>query len=204
MQSRRREVPSSDWPRLARGLLLACAWLLAGLLLAAPRQARADTVDLPLLEAVQAEDGVLLSFTVRYELSKSLEQALLKGVPLYFVAEAHVYQRRWYWRDKQVGSANRTWRLAYQPLTRRYRIGFSGLSQSYDRLDDAVQAMQQMARWKIADEPRAGDDGYYVEFSYRMDMSQLPRPLQIGFGGEADWSLSVERKINVANEAPAH
>ncbi|HEY1393528.1 MAG TPA: DUF4390 domain-containing protein [Methylibium sp.] len=185
-------------------MLLACAWLLAGLLLAAPRQARADTVDLPLLEAVQAEDGVLLSFTVRYELSKSLEQALLKGVPLYFVAEAHVYQRRWYWRDKRVGSASRTWRLAYQPLTRRYRIGFSGLSQSYDRLDDAVQAMQQMARWKIADEPRAGDDGYYVEFGYRMDMSQLPRPLQIGFGGEADWSLSVERKINVANEAPAH
>ena len=41
---------------------------------------------------------------------------LLRGVPLYFVWQADVYRKRWYWTDKRVASAVRTLRLAYQPL----------------------------------------------------------------------------------------
>ena len=38
---------------------------------------------------------------------------------------------------------------------------------------------------------------YYVEFSFKLDTSQLPRPMQFGIGGQADWTLGVERTLRV-------
>ena len=38
------------------------------------------------------------------------------------VAEAQVLRNRWYWRDARIAKVERTWRLAWQSLTRQYRI----------------------------------------------------------------------------------
>ncbi|MGA0612237.1 DUF4390 domain-containing protein [Caldimonas sp. KR1-144] len=180
---------------LVAGLCLLLA--LGGLL--GPGSARAEGA--PVLQSFElshGEDGLMLGYVLDFDLSRPVEDALLKGVPLYFVARAEVLRSRWYWRDKRIGGAERNWRLAWQPLTRRYRLSQGSLSQSYERLDDALAAIQRASRWKIADaaalEP---DTRQYVEFSFRLDTSQLPRPLQIGIGGQADWSLTVERQAVV-------
>jgi hypothetical protein len=56
----------------------------------------------------------------------------------------------------------------------------------------------------VADSAALGNDsGHYLEFSLRLDTSQLPRPLQIGFGGEADWDLMLERTLPMVDSAPA-
>ncbi len=34
-----------------------------------------------------------------------------------------------------------------------------------------------------------------MELSYRMDTSQLPRPFQIGIGGQDDWDLAAESTV---------
>lgn len=175
--------------------------LVACLLVAWASPARAGNIDLPLIETSRTEEGVLLSFTVRFELTKAVEEALQKGVPLHFVAESELYRYRWYWRDKRVASASRSWRLAYQPLTRRYKVSFGSLSQTYESLSEALAAVQRVVRWRLADPLPAGDDNYYLEFRYRLDTAQLPRPLQIGVGGQADWDLSVERKLPVPEVA---
>lgn len=195
----RLEVPRSFWPPAVR--LAVAGWLLALLSLLLAPAAHAESVDLSLIETARTDEGVLLSFTANFELSKAVEDALLKGVPLHFVAEAELYRHRWYWRDKRAGRAMRSWRLAYQPLTRRYKVSFGGLSQNYESLSDALQAVQRSVRWRIAEPLPSGDDNYYLEFSYRLDTTQLPRPLQIGVGGQADWNLSVERKLAVPEVA---
>jgi hypothetical protein len=41
------------------------------------------------------------------------------------------------------------------------------------------------------------DARHYVEFSFRLDTSQLPSPMQIGLPGSAEWSLGVERTVRV-------
>ena len=54
-------------------------------------------------------------------------------------------------------------------------------------------------RWKIAEGAQIEEGSrHYVEFSFRLDTSQLPRPMQIGIGGQADWAMSVQRtqKLN--------
>jgi hypothetical protein len=32
-----------------------------------------------------------------------------------------------------------------------------------------------------------------VEFTYRLDTTLLPRPMQIGIGGQPEWTLLVEK-----------
>ena len=168
-------------------------WLAMGLTLL-PQPARADVPEITSFELLRQEDGLQLSFAVRFELSRGLEDALLKGVPLYFVADAELLRDRWYWFDRRVGKTSRTWRLTYQPLTRKYRVSLGGLNQSFDTLTDALYSVRRATGWKIA-EPSQIEDGsrHYVEFSYRLDTNLLPRPLQIGISGQPDWTLMVEK-----------
>ena len=170
-------------------------WLLACIvMLFVPLPTRAEPIELASFEVVRSEDGVLLSYSADFELPRSVEDALVKGVPLYFFAEAEIYQDRWYWRDRRVARASRSWRLTYQPLTRKYRVSTGGLNQSYDELADALASLRRGARWKIAEPGQVDEDSrHYVEFRFKLDTAQLPRPMQIGIGGQADWSLVVER-----------
>ena len=185
---------AGGWAAAVAGLVLICASLLW-----APA-ACANELGLNSFELVHTEDGVLLSYSVDLELSRSVDDALSKAVPLFFVAEAEVFRSRFYWRDQRVGYAVRRWRIVFQPLTSTYRVTFDGgLSQNYASRAEAFAAISRSARWKIAEGAQIEDGSrHYVEFSYRLDTAQLPRPMQIGIGGQADWSMSVQRtqKIN--------
>ena len=160
--------------------------------------AETQTPELSQFAVTRGEDGLLLDFAVRFDLPRSVEDALLKGVPLYFVADVDLFRERWYWRDQRINRVTRTWRLAYQPLTRTYRVSFGGLNQSFDSLADAVASVRRMSRWKLG-EPAQIEDGehYYVEFSYKLDTTLLPRPMQIGIGGQPDWTLQLEKTQRV-------
>ncbi|MBA4326778.1 MAG: DUF4390 domain-containing protein [Polaromonas sp.] len=156
------------------------------------------------LRMERSDDSVYLSATVRFELPMVVEDALLKGIPMFFVAEADIYRDRWYWYDKRVTTATRTMRLAFQPLTRRWRLNIlpgaisvtglrASLSQNYDTLSEAMAAIQRISRWRIADAAEIdATSTHKVEFRFRLDLSQLPRPFQIGVAGQRDWAISVE------------
>ena len=187
-------------PRAGRGAAALLMLLSLCLALAGAPSARAAEPELTSFELTHNEEGLLLSYGVDLELSRSVEEALSKEVALFFVAEAEVFRNRFYWRDQRVGHAVRRWRIVFQRLTSSYRVTFDGgLSQSYASRAEAFAAISRSARWKIAEAAQIEDGSrHYVEFSYRLDTSQLPRPMQIGIGGQADWTLSVQRtqKIN--------
>jgi len=167
------------------------------LVLLAPR-AQAEGVELSHLSTQRVEDGLELSFGTRFELPRPAEDALMKGVPIYFVAEVSIFRGRWYWRDARVARDARSWRLAWQPLTRQYKISTGGLNQSYQSLGEALASLRSLSGWRIAEPKDIDDDGrYYVEFSYRLDTSQLPRPMQIGLGSPQGWGLTVERVLTL-------
>jgi hypothetical protein len=162
--------------------------------------ARAEGVELQ-IGTERAEEGLLLNFSARYELSRPVEDALLKGVAIYFVADATLLRSRWYWRDERIARVSRSWRLTWQPLTRQYRVSTGGLHQSYATLPEALASLRGIAGWRVADARELDEDGrYYLEFSYRLDTSQLPRPMQIGLGSPQGWALSVERTLHLNND----
>jgi hypothetical protein len=155
------------------------------------------------LSVERTDEGVLLSASVRFELPTVVEDALTKGIPMFFLAEAAIYRDRWYWYDKRVAFAARHMRLSYQPLTRRWRlqvssspIGNSGLvfGQMFDTRDEALAAVQRISRWRIAESGDIDLDATHnIDFRFRLDVSQLPRPFQIGAVGQADWIILAVR-----------
>ena len=149
--------PSRPGALFARFLSLWATCLLALTLWIGSLPARAETPapELSQFAVSRNEEGLLLDFAVRFDLPHSVEDALLKGVPLHFVADASLFRERWYWRDQRVNRVTRTWRLAYQPLTRTYRVSFGGLNQSFDSLADAVASVRRMGRWKLTEQKRA-------------------------------------------------
>jgi hypothetical protein len=154
---------------------------------------------LTFLKAQKLEDAsVQLSYQTRLELPKAVEDAVLKGVPIFFTAEVHLFRSRWYWRDKRLGHASQTWRLAYQPLTRRYRLSAGSYSQSFEQLHEALAQIAAVSRWKVGEGLSAEDEGKsYVEFNLRLDTSQLPVPFQIGIEGQNDWQMKIEKTVKV-------
>jgi hypothetical protein len=194
----------------------AWSWLAAFILAlaclhAAPALAEGTNADVAQLQVDRTDDGLLLSATVHFDLPTVIDDALAKGIPMFFVAEASVFRDRWYWYDKRVASAARHMRLSYQPLTRRWRLqvsaapigGSSGLvlGQMFDSRDEALAAVQRVSRWRIADpgevEPEAA---YNVQFRFRLDLSQLPRPFQIGAVGQSEWSIQAVRNFRLLPE----
>lgn len=177
------------------------AWFTLGFVSQALAQTSAPEVTQ--LSTEQTGDALLLNAAVRFELSEALEEALQKGVPLIFVAEADIIRERWYWTNKKVASAARNLRLSYQPLTRRWRLTIGAglaasmelgmsLNQSFETLGAALAAVQRVSRWKIADSSTIEvGQKYRLDFSFRLDTTQLPRPLQIGTLGQSEWSISV-------------
>jgi hypothetical protein len=119
----------------------------------------------------------------------------MKSVPLFFVAEVEIFRDRWYWRDRRVAHAVRTWRIVYQPLTSTYRVTtVGGLSQSYSTRTEALGSFTRGSHWKVAEAGQIEEGAHhYVEFQFRLDTAELPRPMQIGIGGEPDWQLLVKR-----------
>ncbi|MGZ5207039.1 MAG: DUF4390 domain-containing protein, partial [Caldimonas sp.] len=55
----------------------------------------------------------------------------------------------------------------------------------------------RVSNWKIAEPGQIEEGRHYVDFQYRLDTTQLPRPMQIGISGEPDWQLSVKRTLRI-------
>lgn len=194
------------------------AWLLAALLCLAalpPAAAAGNGVQLNELQVERTEDGLLLSAQLAFSLPEVVEDALRKGIPVHFVVEADILRERWWWSDRRLVAARRYLRVAYQPLTRRWRLSVSSepiassnglgvsLSQHYDSLAEVMAAVERIARWRIADADALDGDGQqFLRFEFRLDLAQLPRTFRIGGVGPSDWALAVERRIELTPEPP--
>lgn len=190
------------------------AWLLAGLLclLPLPVAAAASAVELNELRVERVDDGVYLSAQLQLQLPSVVEDALDKGIPVHFVVEADILRERWYWSDQKLVSARRYLRVAYQPLTRRWRLNVSSepivntglgvsLSQHHDSLAEVMAAVERIARWRIADAAALEEGGrQFLRFQFRLDVGQLPRTFRIGAIGPSDWVVAVERRIELTPE----
>ena len=177
-----------------RGWLLGAAAL--ALQFGAETTAAAQGVELGTLKVSRADNELTLEYSARLTLSPSVEEALQRGVPMYFTAQAALYRNRWYWRDERVARIGRSWRVAFQPLTGTWRVSLGGLSQQHPSLSAALVPLSRVSGWKLADADRLEPgERYYVEFSFRLDQNQLPLPMQIDVG--ADYKLGIERTVRV-------
>jgi hypothetical protein len=180
-------------------------------LFAVPLAQAQNAVDLQQLRADRTANEVLVSASVGFDLPGVVEDALMKGIPLFFMLEADLLQERWYWSDKKVAGVQRQLRLAYQPLTRRWRVSATAapggdssqglaLSQNFDSLAEAMATIKQISRWKVGELGDSEGTKYRVEFRFRLDLGQLPRPFQIGAIGQSEWDIQASGRVPLRSE----
>ena len=188
------------------GIVKRGRWLCLVLSLILTGVAQANTpVELQELKLDRQEAALYMSGTWQFELPSALEDALLKGITLYFVTEVEIRQERWYFYNQRVSYAERHVRLFYQPLTRRWRVNISpqafnvsglgvSLGQSYDTAEDAINAVRRIALWRIANATDYNPDAKQtISINFKLDLKQLPRPMQIGLAGQSDWNISYNK-----------
>lgn len=188
-----------------RGWLAWWVWVVCFVGLTLPVQA----ASIQQLTLERTEEGLFLSSVIDLELGQAVEDALLRSVPIYFVAQAEVLRERWYWSDRRVASASRTYRLAYQPLTRRWRVSVSSgsgpgvglqyaLHQNHASLAQALATITRQSDWTLAEASRLeAGAAYRVDYRFKLDMALLPRPFQLGMNAQTDWNLDLRHSLDV-------
>ena len=190
----------------ARLLRASVATLLTALLAGQSGQVQADErigiISVALEPASSDVGGAVLNATFEFEMPQALEEAVQKGIAIYFNIEFELFRKRWYWLDRRVGSSTLTYRLSYSPLTRQYRLARGGLSQPFDSLEEALNLLKSVRNWKVIEKgalsPR---DDYDAQVRMRLDVAQLPKPFQVNAITSREWNLSSDwREVAVPPE----
>ena len=161
-------LPALRGRALLQHVLALALWMALGLGLSGAGVVRAQgTGTVSELRLAHSDEGLYLSAQLHFELPTLVEDALYKGIPMYFVLEAQVARERWYWADRQVAQAGRylLQRVAH------WKVAEPGTVT-----------------------PGAP---YNVRLAFRLDTSQLARPFQIGALGSNGWSLALEHRATV-------
>ncbi len=138
-------------------------WLLHGVLLAwlSIAMAHAEGISINKAEARKSEDGYQLSASFDINLTFAAQQALTRGIPLYFIGEFMLTRSRWYWLDEEVFRGAQTVKLSYNVLTRQYRLSRGALFQNFASFEDALNILARQGS-EIIPAGLVQDDGDYM------------------------------------------
>ena len=159
------------------------AWLLAA-------TAYAEGISVNKAEARLSEDGYQLSASYDVSLTFAAQQALTRGIPLYFVGEFSLTRSRWYWLDEVIFQGEQTVKLSYNVLTRQYRISRGALFQNFASFEDALNILSRQSSTAIPAGLLKKDGDYVAAVRLRLDTTQLPKLLQVNALTGKDWDLN--------------
>jgi hypothetical protein len=197
--------------------------LLAGLFAAS---AHADGISVNKVEIRLGEDGYQLSASYDINLNLVVKQALSHGIPIYFVGEFSLTHARWgwldtakqavwrtlphylvgdsprwSWLDKEIFKDEQTVKLSYSVLTGRYRIARGALFQNFASLEEALNILARQSSTVIPIELMQKNGNYLAAARLRLDIDQLPKPLQVNALTDNDWTLDSDWYHWVINPA---
>ena len=174
---------------------LAHALLAAATLLLAPGLAQAAEPGVAVHSATLdlTDDGWQLSTDFAVNFSPKLEEAVNRGVPLYFVVEFEVARPRWYWFDEKPIQGSVTYKVSYTPLLRQYRLSVGSVSQNFTTFEEVTRVLSRLHGLHVADR-NAFTNGvtYQAGVRMRLDTAQLPKPFQLDAFASRDWALSSD------------
>jgi len=144
-------------------------------------------------QLLTSDDGYSLSADFSVTLNPRLEEAVSRGVVLYFAADFELTRSRWYWFDEKVVRRSRTFQLSYHALTRQYRLSSGALHQSFASLNEALRVLSRVRHWQVIEKDEIqADSTYLASVRLRLDPSQMPKTFQVSALSNRDWSQSSE------------
>lgn len=173
--------------------LRSCLALLLALTLLQNAHA-AEGIEVEQAHLESSSEGYRLSATFAFDLNRGLEDAVTRGIPLYFTTEVEITRPRWYWFDAKVATESQTIRISYNVLTRQYHAAINGrLQLSFESLEEALSLVRRPNRWVVADNDDLKPGQLYdVAIRMQLDVAQLPKPFQVHALNSSDWRLTTD------------
>lgn len=181
--------------------------------------AQAQGISINKAEFRPVDAGYQLSANYDIDLNFVVKQALSRGIPIYFVAEFSLTRARWSWldsaqqalsqaipnfisggtpltrwswMDKEIFSSEQSYKISYSVMTGRYRISRGALFQNFASLEDALNMLIRQSSVEIPAELMNKDESYMAATRLRLDIAQLPKPLQVNALTDSDWTLDSD------------
>jgi len=156
--------------------------------------ALADTVASRSAELRLEEDHYVLDADFDFVLNATLEEAIGRGVPLYFVVEFDLWRPRPLWFDDLVASQTVTYRVSYNALTRQYRLSTGGaFYQTVPSLDEVTRIIGRVRGRSVVDKAvLLKGVRYEAAVRLRLDTTQLPKPFQLTTLTSREWNLQSD------------
>ena len=185
-------TPFSKSASAARRLALAALLFAIQSLVLAPA-AFAEGITPVRASVAPGPDGYRLDAEFDIQFSPRLEEAVNRGVALYFVVEFELSKPRWYWFNEKPAQLSRTYKITYTPLLRQYRLSSGSAYQNFNHFEEVVGALSRVRGWPVAE---AGalrkQDEYEAAIRMRLDTTQLPKPFQLNAVASNDWNLASD------------
>lgn len=136
--------------------------------------------------------GHMLDAEIEIVLSRTLEDALAKGINLYFLLDLDVTRPRSWWFDEGIVEASRKMRIYYHLLLRRYVVESGYTTRTAATLPEALALLGRVEGWQVFERGMLQPGRRYdARLRLRLDTAQLPRPLSIGAVGGDRWDFAT-------------
>ena len=166
--------------------------ILIAFMVAVP-MANAEGIALKSAKVEAVEEGWQVDAEFDIQFSPRLEEAVNRGVPLYFVLEFEMSRPRWYWFDEKPVRFSQTYKISYTPLLRQYRLSVGNVYQNFTTFEEVTRVLSKLRGVAIADHNAIKkDSAFQASVRLRLDTAQLPKPLQLNAIASRDWSLSSD------------
>jgi hypothetical protein len=170
-----------------------CTAIALALLVAVAAPARADTIEVVSASLEGVDDNYALNAQFEFEFNARLEEAVNKGLPLYFLVEFELTRGRWYWFDEKAATQTQTIRISYHALTRQYRISTGSLHLGFGTLGEAVRVLKNVRNWVVLEKAQVQrGQRYTASVRMRLDLTQLPKPFQVTALTNREWTLASD------------
>ena len=159
----------------------------------APAAHAAEGIAVKSVTLEPVDDGWQLEAELDIQFSPRLEEAVNRGVPLYFVVEFELARPRWYWFDEKPVQFSQTYKISYTPLLRQYRLSVGNLYQNFTRLEEVTHVLAHPRGLLVAERGAFKKDvTYQAGIRMRLDTAQLPKPFQLNAIASRDWTLASD------------
>ena len=156
--------------------------------------AQAESIRIKSVNLAAVEQGYEISVDSEIVLNATLEQALEKGIVLYFVTKFSLVDSRWYWLNDEVARGKLRIGLRYYALTRQYHLNHPSFSQSFNTLKEALQALGQVRNYLLTVKSELKQDvDYIASLRIWLDLTRMPKPFQVEALGSSQWNLSSDK-----------
>jgi hypothetical protein len=155
---------------------------------------QAEDIRIKSVNVAAVEQNYVISVDTEIALNATLEQALEKGIVLYFVTKFSLVDSRWFWLNDEVARGKLRVGLRYYALTRQYHLNYPSFSQSFNTLKEALQVLGQLREYPLTVKFELKQDvDYIASLRIWLDLTRMPKPFQVEALGSSQWNLSSDR-----------